>query len=493
MIDGDSVRSAPHAGVLIESMRDIGYSLEAAMADVIDNSITAGARHIQILTDTDGQSGRIAIIDDGCGMDKERLVEAMRLGSQSPLDARAPRDLGRFGLGLKTASFSQARRLTVVSRRSGLTVGARWDLDHVASTNDWSLVLLRSFDNVPSIDQLGDQGTLVLWEQLDRIIEKTSVTDNYGYFASRLSDVREHLSLVFHRFLAGETGIRKTGIEINGTPLQPFDPFASGHKATQVSAPEVIHYNGHEITLQGFTLPHPSKSGALSWKKYGGKDGYLKNQGFYVYRERRLIIWGTWFGLAPKSEATKLCRVKVDMGNEIDADWKIDVRKSHAQPPYQVRARMKSLIDRLREPSERVFKGGGRRIFSDERIPAWLTIQENGKVRWEVNDEHPLVRELRESLPNGALKLYNHALQVLAASLPVNQIFHQMSSKPEELAVGHIDSEALMHAVVSTRNLLAGSGLNDDQILSILRLEEPFKSNLDSVRKALRSLAGSRN
>lgn len=485
-----TVKSAPNASVLIESMRDIGYSLESAMADVIDNSITAGASLIQILTDTDGQDGCIAIIDDGEGMSREALVEAMRLGSQNPLLSRDVQDLGRFGLGLKTASFSQARRLTVITRREGMTHGARWDLDHVAMTNDWDLLLLGEFDAAPWIEQLGEHGTLVIWEQLDRIIEKTSITDNHAHFAARLQEVKDHLSLVFHRFLAGESGIRKVVIKVNGAPLNAFDPFASDHRATQITAPELIQYKGHEVTLQGFTLPHYSKAGTENWNRNAGKDGYLRGQGFYVYRARRLIIWGTWFGLAPKSEVTKLCRVKVDMGNDIDADWKIDVRKSHAQPPYQVRARMKSLVERLRLPSEKVFRGGSVRIHSDERVPTWVPVQEDGNVRWEVNDDHPLIRELRDEVPAASRSVFNHALQVIAAALPVNQIFHQMSSQPEHLKTGHVDDETLLHAVISTRNLLSGSGLDDDLIFSVLRMEEPFKSNLEAVRKILKTLGG---
>jgi hypothetical protein len=482
-----TVISSPSAAILIESMRDIGYSLESAIADIIDNSITANASRIQVLTDTDGQSGCMAFVDDGIGMDQTELIEAMRLGSQNPLTIRNSKDLGRFGLGLKTASFSQARRLTVISRRNGETHGARWDLDHVARTNEWDLLLLDSFEDVPWIEELQEEGTIVLWELLDRVIEKTSVTDNHSYFASRLRAVSDHLSLVFHRFIAGEPGTNKIVLRVNGTTLKALDPFASHHKATQITAPEHIQYNGRIVTLQGYTLPHHSKAGVAIWNTLAGKDGYLRSQGFYVYRERRLIIWGTWFGLAPKSEVTKLCRVKVDLGNDIDADWKIDVRKSHAQPPFQVRARMKSLIERLREPSERVFRGGSVRVFSDERVPTWVPIQEDGNIRWEVNGDHPLIRELAEALPAESQRLFRHVTQILAAALPVNQIFHQMSSQPEHLTTGHVDKETLLHAVVSTRNLLATSGLDDTQILSILQSEEPFKSNLGDVRTILKS------
>src|SRR5262245_18928842 len=100
----------PNAPSLVNSMCASGYDLDSAVADIIDNSISARATSVRIIVHEDGESSWIAIADDGWGMDDETLRNAMTFGCIDPEEARAPDDLGRFGLGLKTASLSQCRR-----------------------------------------------------------------------------------------------------------------------------------------------------------------------------------------------------------------------------------------------------------------------------------------------------------------------------------------------------------------------------------------------
>src|SRR5689334_10963031 len=160
---GEFADAAPHAGSLIQSLRDIGYSCETALADIIDNSITAGARTVEVLSNATADEPAVAVLDDGSGMTRAELIEAMRPGSSSPLAERERHDLGRFGLGLKSASFSQAKRLTVVTRKQGVTIGATWDLDVVAKTNRWEIQLHHDVADIPWADRIGEHGTLVLW------------------------------------------------------------------------------------------------------------------------------------------------------------------------------------------------------------------------------------------------------------------------------------------------------------------------------------------
>lgn len=163
------VDATPYAASLIEGHRDFGYSLETALADIIDNAITAGARTVELIADTVADEPWIALADDGSGMTETELVEAMRLGSKNPTHAREAEDLGRFGLGLKSASFSQCRSLTVLTRQDNRTSCARWDLDRVAKRNDWSLELIDSAELVTGHDLLPETGTVVIWEKLDRL------------------------------------------------------------------------------------------------------------------------------------------------------------------------------------------------------------------------------------------------------------------------------------------------------------------------------------
>jgi hypothetical protein len=257
----------PSAAMLIESMRDIGYSLETALADLIDNAITSGALKIELFVDSCESTAKIGILDNGSGMTNEDLLIAMRPGSRSPLDQLAATDLGRFGLGLKTASFSRCRRLTVVTRCDGVTSAAIWDLTFVANEDDWliQIPIPRDIRKGPWAENLGDHGTLVVWEEMDRVFDGAGSKDAQAHFISAVDEASKHLELVFHRFLAGEHGLRKVEIMLNNRPLEPFDPFHSRHAATVTGPPEHIKLGRHTVTVQCFTLPHHRKVTPAEW------------------------------------------------------------------------------------------------------------------------------------------------------------------------------------------------------------------------------------
>ena len=217
-------RVAPRASVLIESMRDIGYSLQTAVSDIVDNSITAGATLITFLADTASEDPTIGVLDDGFGMTESELLEAMRPGSRSPLEERVRADLGRFGLGLKTASFSQCRKLTVLTRKSGVTACAIWDLDLVAELDEWMVEFIEDISEIPWFENLVGDGTLIIWQNLDRLVDKVNPSDRQN-LVRQIDETATHIELVFHRFLSGEPGLKKIRMELNGRALRPFDPF----------------------------------------------------------------------------------------------------------------------------------------------------------------------------------------------------------------------------------------------------------------------------
>lgn len=470
-------RAAPNAGMLIESMRDIGYSLDSALADIIDNSITAKAKRVDLFIDTISASPKLAIVDDGVGMAEAALLNAMRPGSRSPLEARAVGDLGRFGLGLKTASFSQCRRLTVISRHGGRTVGARWDLDEVARVNDWLVELLDEPIDVAWIDKLENTGTLVLWEAMDRLLDR-GATDRSD-LVRRIDEAASHLELVFHRYLHGERGIKKVAISLNGRQLKGFDPFASDHPATQPGALEPIQLGGHKVEIQAFTLPHHKKVSASEWTRLGGSAGYLRNQGFYVYRNKRLIMHGTWFGLARQMELTKLARVRVDMPAELDADWKIDVKKASAQPPLQVRARLRRIIEHIGATSKRVYTARGRKLATDSRLPVWLRVQEKNEIRYELNPDHPVFVEFAARLPADMMGDFARVLETASSAMPVDSLFADVSGSPEHVSGGSLSEDSLKHVATTTFDTLSASGINRDDILNMMQATEPFRSEWD--------------
>lgn len=481
-----TVNIAPKASMLIESMRDLGYSLATALADVVDNSITAGATTIHLFADICGSESKIGILDNGKGMSEADLIEAMRPGSKNPLEERHPSDLGRFGLGLKTASFSQCRRLTVVTRQEACTSSAVWDLDHVAETDEW---LVQIPDNPllsPWADRLGEHGTLVVWEKLDRLSAQRDLQGGSTDSIREIDKARRHLELVFQRFLSGERGLKKIRILLNNRQLEPFDPFYSEHSATESGPVEVIKIANHEVTIQAYTLPHYSKVTASQWEHYAGRDGYLKNQGFYVYREKRLIMHGGWFGLARLMELTKLARVRIDMPNGLDAEWKIDVKKASAHPPWQVRERLRRIIEALGANSKRVFTTRGRALVMDNHLPFWNRVKERNEIVYRINTEHPVLTDFTDRLPDELKKSFLHVLELTGASLPLQALFADLSGEPGKVACSAISDEALREVLITMVKSLIDSGLQIEVIASTLRMAEPFRSNWASTEKYLK-------
>ena len=465
----------PSPANLVESIRDLGYTLSTALADIIDNSLSARARSIQVLADVGGSTPRLGVVDDGEGMGRADLVEAMRLGSRNPLMERSRSDLGRFGLGLKTASFSQCRSLTVVSRRNNETACARWDLDRITAENRWLVETSEDTTALPWIDRLESNGTLVLWEKLGAASGGISQR-NDADLIRQLDEARADLELIFHRFLEGEPGRPKVSISLNNRPLHPFDPFHSKHSATISGPSELIQVSGVPIRIQPYTLPHHSRVTPEEWGRYAGPEGYVRNQGFYVYRERRLIIHGTWFNLARQTELGKLARVRIDIPNSLDAAWKIDVRKASAQLPNVVRERLRRIIEPLVAGSRRVYTERGRRRVEENRLPVWVRYLDKGLIDYRINTEHPSIRALHTRLAPEMQGDFLRVLELAAASLPTEALFADMGGSDTSV-VPTASMEALQYAVTTTLAHIVDMGQSREEALEMMRAAEPFRSN----------------
>jgi len=481
--------ATPSASILIESLRDIGYSLQTALADIIDNSITAGATTIKLFSDIADSNVKIGIIDNGKGMTECELQMAMRPGSCNPLEARNLSDLGRFGLGLKIASFSQCRRLTVVTRHEGITSAATWDIDYVAQKDDWLVQVPDDFSTIPWIDQLPVSGTIVVWENIDRLIDKTAPTKAIAHFNRQINEACDHLGLVFHRFLSGERGLKKISLLFNNRPIEPFDPFNSEHSATICGPVEKIKIGNRVVIVQAFTLPHHKKVSQLEWEHYGGRAGYLKMQGFYVYREKRLIIHGTWFGLARQMELTKLTRVRIDINNGLDSQWKIDVKKSTAQLPHQVRDRLLRIINELGASSKRIYTARGRKLTTDNRLPVWNRVQDKNEIVYRLNPEYPLFVDFASRIPDEIKDDFFRILELTGSTLPVDSLYADMAgATPEKITGNSITDETLLLAVKTTVKKLQGSGVQQEEIAEMLRCAEPFRSNWERANRYLEQI-----
>lgn len=420
----------PFAPVLLESMRAIGYSFQSALADIIDNSISAGARNIDIRFSPYGEP-YVAIIDDGHGISPQNFVAAMRHGSADPRIQRARSDLGRFGLGLKTASLSQCRRLTVISKMDGKLTAKRWDLDLIGLREDWILLGLTqeailSLPHIADLEQ-SSTGTIVLWQSFDRLSAgELSIESALG---QRMDNAREHLALVFHRFLSPEKPHAPVRIVLNGNPVAALDPFLSSHRSTQPLPEEQILIDDEPVKIAPFILPHISKLSVADLAIAGGEEGLRRNQGFYVYRNRRLITWGSWFRLIRQEEITKLARVRVDIPNTLDHLWTIDVRKSTAYPPQPVRDRLKTIVSRIAEGSRRVYTFRGRKATNDAVLHTWERLTTRGGVEYIINREHPLIKAVEAITDDHFQQLIQRLLRTLETTLPLDAVYADMASE----------------------------------------------------------------
>lgn len=364
----------PSASRLAGTMRDVGYEFRTAVADLIDNSIAAGAKTVSVTMRFEGGASWIRIADDGDGMDADTLTEAMRYGSRRSYEDD---ELGKFGIGLKSASTSQCKRLTVASRTSGSQRRIhvrRWDLDDIEEHDQWMVEelapeecedhLLSPLDAAP--------GTVVLWEKLDRVLDYRFPDGESARkgFLVRAEELEKHLAMVFHRFLAGEAKRyrRKLAITINGAPVKPWDPFAREEKHTQRVGCEQFDVASQDgsgtVTFAGFVLPSRDKfSSQQAFEYLGGPERWNKQQGLYIYRNDRLIQSGGWSWLRTLDEHTKLARASINFSSKLDGAFKVNMAKERVTLPSELRDPLKPHIDKLIRRAQEAYRkseDGGR-------------------------------------------------------------------------------------------------------------------------------------
>ena len=487
----DSKRQAdatPHAASLIEGLRDFGYTLETAMADIIDNSITAGASKVEILAETSADKPWIAILDNGDGMTEDELIGAMRPGSRNPTEKRQGHDLGRFGLGLKCASFSQCRQLTVISKKENSISAATWDLDKVAATNEWNVDLEDDLSEFPVLENMAETGTVVLWRKLDRLSTNylNDTAKRSAELNKALSNAEQHLRLCFHRFMEGQKP--KLQLKLNGRVLLPIDPFASNHDATQRDPEERLSLLNGEVVTQCFTLPHHKKVTKDEWEELGGSKGHLRSQGFYIYRGNRLIIAGSWLGIARQKELTKLARVRVDIPNTMDADWKIDVKKASAQMPPLVRERLSKIVERLQGTSKRTYHARGRQLVSDEQLPLWNRVLKDGKIIYRPNIEHPSIEGVAAMLPEEFQNSFRASIALLGSGLPIAALHADMLGGAEKVDNDKNDFVELNEMAELAIRQLKKNGVKGSEAIDILCSTEPYMHHKEAMQSLARDI-----
>ncbi|TQK68530.1 ATP-binding protein [Nocardioides sp. SLBN-35] len=348
---------APSAARLTGSLRDIGYDFPTAVADLVDNSITAGATRINVFTQFEPNDSYVLISDDGLGMTESGLIEALRFGSRRTYETN---ELGRFGLGLKTGSFSQCRKLTVVTRTSAKQRAIRvmtLDLNRIERTDRWDIT---ANETSPAIERAKgylreSPGTVVVWEDLDRVLPERYAESGWGRrrLRSLASKTAEHLAMVFHRFIAGDVdGRGEVVVCVDEDKLRPWDPFAPDEPERTLLPEQTFEIEtedgSSEVRFRGVVLPARDRFSSLEeFERLSGPLKWNRQQGLYIYRADRLVQHGGWSGLRGIDEHMKLARAAIDFDTDLDEAFQINVAKMSVELPPALRQMLERPVQEL--------------------------------------------------------------------------------------------------------------------------------------------------
>ncbi|GAA3896613.1 ATP-binding protein [Streptomyces lacrimifluminis] len=462
-------RLDPYAEDLIESLRAFGYDLPTALADLVDNSIAAKAKNVHVSFCSDPGEAWVAIVDDGCGMSEPELHAAMRF-ARNPRHIREQGDLGRFGLGLKTASLSQARMLTVLSINADKLAARTWDIDYIAQRKEWVVLTQPDSEVLRIAERIGftGQGTAIIWRKTDKLGDGRSLS-------RKVSDAGRELALTFHRFL--ETG--RLNLRIGRQGITPLDPYLRRHPATQDRGTEELQTAGHAVRVNPVILPHPSRLSKQDTALVSGPGGMLARQGFYVYRGNRLVVAGGWLGLGNlhKSAPTRLARIALEIPPGLDLLWAVDVRKSTVHPPIHLEPRLIELAEDARARSEKIFTYRGapvRRQGKHSQVePVWHQVRRLGQSDYSINRDHPLVAAALSSAPENALE---GVLRMIETTLPRELIAQEVTTRGEEPPpeLEHPDTEEVLATLRSLLTGLPSDATMRTTLAAALLKAEPF-------------------
>lgn len=480
--EGLEVQEAiPEASSMIETFRAIGYNLETAVADIVDNSITAGASRITIQRNWRGGKSVITIIDNGCGMNNEELIHAMRPGAQNPLEERDEKDLGRFGLGLKTASFSQCRKLSVLSKKNGELSYWTWDLDYVALCKKWNLIHWIPEEFRTSLDDV-ESGTIVIWSDLDRIIPTNTSKNNEAMkerFSRSLEKVRGHISMTFHRFIEDKI----LSIVWGSQAITPWNPFCQDESKRQTFPDD--HLPGNVI-MKGFVLPHKANfSTERAYSIAEGPKGWSGQQGFYVYRGKRLLLAGDWLGLFRKEEHYKLARIMIDLPNSQDAEWQIDIKKSKAFPPAECREQIEQYAKQVRSTAEQVFRHRGKILkqrAGTEFYPLWLEKKKDNNWSYVINRQNPVIDHIKQLATTNPNEAIEGLLKLVEATVPTKTIFiNESKDEDKQEPTIAVDTTLVEQTLRTLYDNYLSNGKSSKQAKALLKLVEPFNYYEDII------------
>ena len=423
----ERIKNPPNAYELMKSIRSVGYSFKTAVADIVDNSISAYATHISIdfSTNSDNENMYVAILDNGDGMNDVALLKAMKYASTK--EKYGTNDLGRFGLGLKSASLSQCRILTVASKINNKICALMWNIDEV---QDWECIKLNcnEIETIPNIDKLKqlNNGTLVVWQNFDIGAKKYK-----GLIQKFLSDSMEetsnYLRIVFHRYMSSKKN--KLVILINNYELTPVDPFLENNPKTDKH--KEIELEGG-IKIKGYILPHQSDLTANDIELLGGQDELNNGQGFYIYRNYRLIQYGTWLNLTARNisnELYKYGRIRVDIPNTMDELWEVDITKKNVIVPKSIVNQLRNLVREIRKDSNSKSQKRQRIGYENDETKIWnKQLNREEKTSFYINSNAFCIRAYIDGMNDKDKTKVLRLLDLISKTLPLNDIYYEYAS-----------------------------------------------------------------
>ena len=469
----------PNPEYLIKSIAEQGYSLESALADLMDNSVSANASKIEVLIKMDHEPFTLFVADNGNGMDEETLKLSMQFPSNSPENLRNVSDLGRFGLGMKTASFSQTRCFTVLSRKKGTKafIGRTWDVNHLKRVGKWQLIVKTQEEIAELIQQYQNlseghlnrfenfqANTIVVWNGLYKFENYLEEDNRQSALKKQITEVTtDYLSLVFHRFMERKTN--SLHIRINNNLIAPFNPFPTTITDFRPIEFKQRHFSADTIKIEGFVLPSRSIDESQSGSLWTTKNRSLMDmEGIYIYRADRLIHFGGWNGLIKKAPRLQLARLRVDIGNRVDHLLHLNVAKSQIEIPHDLIAAFEKSIDELKVQAEREFFNRGIRKFSsnrkDDNSQLFERKASNKGTMLEVNNSFPLLKSLMSGLKKEQLTKLNLVIRMI--NTRINEI-RKTHEEKEFVGIEEKDGLSLEDLITCVKELIE-SGLSSELI-----------------------------
>jgi hypothetical protein len=470
----------PNPTNLLEANRSIGYNIEEAVADLIDNSISANAKNISyhIIKD-DVTNPKFVLFDDGIGMSiiNGDLINSFRLASINPTDERSEKDLGRFGFGMKTASLSQSKSFIVITKKENEDLVARsLDLEFIKKENDWVLKKISDQNEFLGFDQKiieNGSGTAIIWNKWDK---SPSETKDFQLINSK---IRDYISVCFHRYI--EKGIN---LYSNESLIKKCSPIPEG-EGSSLQSDYSLKESGAK--LKSFLIQHPSKweddhdnsNNINSFKLFNGFD---RQQGVYIYRcDRLLTPKGGWLGLIRSGNHSKLARVTIDFPNNADSSWSLDIKKTSATIPYKFREEIKKLISATRAASTQKINRGNRLKQSEldsvnGKIWNEFKNQNLNSVEFKINLENMFFQHFQKKYDIES-KDFISIFKIISDCLPrqrIIQINDEDASSHDRVLMTDKLNESEINAAKKIFNILVSENGNKMKAFNKLMGMEPF-------------------